>query len=502
MKALQIATDLFQLWNDSNVVYCHWKSNEHLLEGLIGKTDLDVLVSPNCIDEARSILCKLEYKCMKSQYGSNYSGVEDWIGYDKATGGMIHIHLHLRMATGHRGLKEYSLPWAEIVLSERILSDRHEVYICPPDYELIILYTRIGLKANLRKSIKAYIGKYHISRDEKREIEYLQKRVNCARVHEIISGQYGKDTDKLFEIIKSAYLNSCDFLRLKRIASSHMKKYRIESGIKLVFDRLKYGVLVPVRNVIKMKLGILLVTKKTLGEDSGVSIAFMGQDGAGKSTVTNEIKNWLSWKLDVRKVYLGSGDHYFSWRKKLICLLKRSSLGPANVLRGLLSVQDSKALSKKVYRSIKKAEKYKNKGGIVLYDRYPQIQFFGINDGPKIREKCKKYLSIPIIGQYMKHCADIEESYLKKASEIAPDLVFKLILRPEVSIQRKPQEQLENVRRKHEIIKAVEFSESEVTTIDAEMGYDLELIEIKSKIWQMIMRNSAEDSEPLINCKK
>ena len=42
---LTISKDLFTAWNDANLFYCHWKSNEHLLPGLDGTTDLDVLLS-------------------------------------------------------------------------------------------------------------------------------------------------------------------------------------------------------------------------------------------------------------------------------------------------------------------------------------------------------------------------------------------------------------------------------------------------------------------------
>ena len=52
---------------------------------------------------------------------------------------------------------------------------------------------------------------------------------------------------------------------------------------------------------------------------------------------------------------------------------------------GWLTLSGYVSLSKNVYKTIKKANKYANKGGIAIFDRYPQIVFPGINDGPKIR---------------------------------------------------------------------------------------------------------------------
>ena len=52
---LEIVVKLFEKWN-ANVCYCHWKSNEHLVEGLNGITDLDLLVSIDDKSKAESIL--------------------------------------------------------------------------------------------------------------------------------------------------------------------------------------------------------------------------------------------------------------------------------------------------------------------------------------------------------------------------------------------------------------------------------------------------------------
>lgn len=41
---LDICTELFDEFHEQEIRYCHWKSNEHLQEGLVGETDLDVIV--------------------------------------------------------------------------------------------------------------------------------------------------------------------------------------------------------------------------------------------------------------------------------------------------------------------------------------------------------------------------------------------------------------------------------------------------------------------------
>ena len=66
---------------------------------------------------------------------------------------------------------------------------------------------------------------------------------------------------------------------------------------------------------------------------------------------------------------------------------------------------------------------------------------------------------------------------------LSPDMVIKLLLPPEESIRRKPRENMDVIKRKHQIIKTLMFDGSETYTIDATKEYDKELLEIKSIIW-------------------
>ncbi len=43
-KPLKNALNLFRQFDESQVRYSHFKSNEHLLDGLAGRTDLDLLI--------------------------------------------------------------------------------------------------------------------------------------------------------------------------------------------------------------------------------------------------------------------------------------------------------------------------------------------------------------------------------------------------------------------------------------------------------------------------
>lgn len=499
MGMLKKASDLFRLWEESDVVYCHWKSNEHLLKGLEGKTDLDVLVAEKSNIGACAVLRDLGYKKVASQFGGRYYKIEDWIGHDEDSGTQLHIHLHFRMATGHKGLKEFSFPWDEDVLRLRIKDDRYGVYVCPPDYEIVLLYVRIGLKSTITKLIAAIFGKYVLPKDEKQEILYLKNLADFERVSVIVQEYFEDDTDRLLDIIKKDGVDSKDYLLLSRICRKRLRGFRNCNGLCYVFQRIRFAILIPINSGLKKIFRVNFATKKTLGEGKGITIAFIGQDGSGKSTVTNDIREWLSWKLDVHKVYLGSGDHYLSWQKRIYRFIPHSSRGLLRMIRGVLIVEDYKKLSKRVYRNIKKATRLRERGSIIIFDRYPQMQYCGINDGPTIGIKCEQFERIPIIGRYIKYCANVEERYLKKSLEEPLDLVFKMILDPEESIKRKPSENIDIIKKKHEIIKNLKFENSKVIVINADIDYEKELQYIKYEIWKNILKISGGGDE--LNCK-
>lgn len=169
---LEICKKLFSQLNESKICYCHWKSNEHLREGLDGVTDLDVLLENEDKKRCYKILDNLDFIFCKSQYGSRYPNVVDWVGFDEKSGRMIHLHLHFRMVTGHKGVKEYSLPWYKDVLDTRLQDNETGVYVSDANYELITLYSRIGLKAHAKHVLKAKKGEFVLDDNYKREISY------------------------------------------------------------------------------------------------------------------------------------------------------------------------------------------------------------------------------------------------------------------------------------------------------------------------------------------
>lgn len=479
---LGISKKLFASWNDAGLLYCHWKSNEHLLPGLEGDTDLDVLLSHNDKDQGETILRSLDFLQCKSQFGSRYPNVDDWIGFDKITGKLIHLHLHYELVTGHKGMKEYTLPWEEEALRTRVYNDEYGVFIMEPNLELVTLFTRIGLKANFINLFRCRLRRFHFPKDIKREINWLNERVDMAKVRQLLDSYYGNKAGAVFSLMQKGKITASDYLQLWKIAELTFRKNRNIRYFVRIREIAFFVYSTCLKRLIKRISPVM--TRKVPVSQKGLTVAFLGQDGAGKTTVTKQLIKWWHWKLDVRYVYLGSGENYFSLKKRLMKAIPPK--GAFKSFRAILGLSVLKDVAKKSYRNVVKAEKYAAKGGLVIYDRYPQTGFTGICDGPKIRKKIQDIFGNGFVARLFAPMAKKEEKYIKKTVSHNPDVVFKLILSPEESIRRKPQEKYEVVRQKHEIIKTLKFDNSDVYTIDATMPYEEEMVLIKNVIWQHI----------------
>ena len=142
-------------------------------------------------------------------------------------------------------------------------------------------------------------------------------------------------------------------------------------------------------------------TNKTSINKGGAIVAILGADGAGKSTVKTEIVKGLSSKIDVFPLYLGSGDGPASilrqpliWMRKAVKVLRsfkafekrsnnntkqwyeRSKIYQLNhILWAITLVYERQS-------KLKKAHLARNRGMIVVCDRYPQSHIPVFNEGP------------------------------------------------------------------------------------------------------------------------
>ena len=497
---LDICKQLFHQWNDQEIKYCHWKSNEHLMEGLDGETDLDVFVAPLDKERAEAILIQCRYiKCL-TQKGHRYPNVCEWIGFDTSTGRLVHVHLHYQIITGTSYCKEYVFPVDELIIESRELDKETNVYVTNPNLEIIILLCRIALKAKKKHGI-------HVGKGDRREIAYLKERMQNDGVHNLCVQLMGEDGDKFCSLIMEEELTCEEWYKVYHIASKWLKPYRKYSKLHVFFRHHYHQIRELFLFIANKKYNRCFINRKTF-PNNHLSICLLGQDGSGKSTVTMELEKWLNWKIDAHRFYLGSGEHYKSMAKRLVSKASKSkkqdhhtehpqydkssgSQGKKkkknikNFLAATLVSWNLLGIARRAYKEVRRANQYMKKGGIPLFDRFPQTQFEGIYDGPKIADY---YRQNSLDFTIVKWMAQRECAIIKKIQDYQPRLVFKLMLSPEESIRRKPFENLEAVTRKHEITQQLQFPNSAVYIVDATQDYQQEMVFIKNKIWEALLQ--------------
>jgi thymidylate kinase len=469
--ATQESSTLLQELLGNKVRFAHWKSNGHLLKSLEGKTDLDLLVHPQDRHLYEESLTRLGYKKIISQAWSSYPLVEDWLGFDTVTGNLLHLHTHYAMVTGIQHVKHLYLPWVEQFFNHTTIDANTGWPIPEPALEAIILLVRIWAKMPPTERIKKQptILGYLIdelvnllSKTDPEQVTLLCEQLNLTvpadlpqKLHRIQIERRPKDildvSIYFYEQLKPYYRSSWSVSILK----SNMHKFRIKSS--RVYSRLSGP----------FKFGKTLV-------NGGKVIAFVGSDGSGKSTLTRDILNWLTYKIDAHYFYFGKNPFIFSYNKQIISrtdlLFKQDKL--SKLLKKLLGNTYYPILINRKVEMLEHAKRMSRTGSVVICDRFPQLDVKGMNDGPHLHAD--------------DWCANMEMKQFAKVRKNDADLVFRLLVSPEVACARKPEHNSDMIHVKCENIGKISFGSAKVIDIDADKPYEQVLLQVKREVWKYL----------------
>jgi thymidylate kinase len=210
---------------------------------------------------------------------------------------------------------------------------------------------------------------------------------------------------------------------------------------------------------------------------NGKIISLIGVDGAGKTTLSNEVKNWLDYKLSARNIFLGQvKNSRVNWvLRKLSKVFKAFLLTSiSNYVKDYTHIINAKYRQKGVIESNYLAQR----GHFIITDRYPLKEFWNmelIMDGPKLKEKSSLYT---------------KERDIYDKIDNYPHLIIILKIPIEVSVSRKPEEhsdpkRVDNLKKKIKAITSIEKLPN-IIVIDATQSYNAVKKEVKSIIWNNI----------------
>ncbi len=504
---LNKTNDIVSSLNSREVRYCHWKSNEKLQEALRGSTDLDLLCHPDDEQSFREILNQHGFVRLDDVAFTGYPGIENYVGHDPETGCSIHVHLHFELTFGTPFIKEYVTPWGQYILKNRITDTESGIPITDPTTELFLLIVRHALKIrryNLvarRSYYRGFLKEYDwlAERADKSELE----TITCDLLNPVLVARIGDMLDRT--------PTNRDLVKYGKAIRPELDKYSTYALWSTTPTALARKAFRGVGKLNREFLNQPYPSRRKL-PSRGIEIAVIGIDGSGKSTHLSFLHEWLSWKMDVHSVYLGSGDGSSSLLRyplkklnKLRAKFKNlesinsknkytnqdKSLEQADrdgqpneettdtsvgIAKGVWAI----LLAREKQKKRRRATRARNRGMVVLMDRYPQNQFKGINDGPLLNAWIKSN------SKALKKIATWERNIYQELENNSPDLVIKLATDPEVAKKRKPETPMSDLQQKAEIVEYLEYKNSRVVTIDTHQDIEEVLDDIKREVWDVI----------------
>jgi thymidylate kinase len=493
---LALIQNLLEALHKRDILYCHWKSNEHLGASMTGDTDLDMLFDAREKERAYQLFQELGFKKFDAIPEKRYRDIEDFIGLDLPAGKIVHLHVHFKLTMGEMYLKGYQLNIESKILESRVFDKEHAIFRSSPAFELILLFFRESLKLRHRDILKLSLGKgQRYPANILREFHWLKQRCTNHDI-EVALHQIVKNHQAMYPLLTGDFTKKQVCL-LSALVKKEFKDYRLFSTVGALVARWHREVLLNY-NRRRHRFSTTPFAAKRVHPHQGLVVAVIGADGSGKSTVISILEKTFGKKLDVFKIYFGKGRAGgLSWPRRTLVNFKKKltqKKGAKTTVKapgdGIASV---KSFKQQLFYSIEalivafeKRNKLKNmhkaraKGMLVICDRFPQNQIAGFNDGPALQG----YLSAtnPVI----RWMARKETSMYKRFESNTPDIVFKLIADAETIQSRKiVTARLEVLEAKVEGIRRLQFAgQCRVEAIDATQPLEDILSRVKGEIWR------------------
>jgi thymidylate kinase len=493
-QIIPATTSLFDELNRQGIRYCHWKSNSRLHRGLEGRTDLDLLIDPNHEKSFKNILIDQGIKPILPPDGKQYPGMDHFLGFDTISGRLFHLHVHYQLVLGEQFVKNYALPLEKQFLDSASLRDG--VMVPSSELELIVLSIRALLKYRDRDVMKdkLSIRSPGIPEHIHNEILWLLERTSLESIDLVLKSlPQLTDPESILEFLQTMSMsprNGRKLLKLRRRVRKMLRPYQRRNRLVASISYFKLSTR-------KMFIQRSAPDRQMSIPDSGLMLALVGLDGAGKSTLCAELIKWLGWKVDVPFYYLGSKQPsiWSDWSYIFFRMARRGHrevsaiLGETNIIsKGIASARQILLaihylfIGRDRYKRYQLAQEEVGKGSIVIFDRFPLMAPF---DGPQIHLIDDG--SLNIISKFLSH----EEMDLYRKFE-SLDLLFLLNVSLETSMQRKPDHPCETIHAKYFALEDIKnnFKKGSYkwdwVPINAELPLEDVFLEIKRSVWALI----------------
>lgn len=504
---LKLVRSLAEALDSNGIIYCHWKSNDRLMEAACGETDLDLLFDPKAQLQVHEILCSIGFIRFETVRYRRYPYIHDYIGIDHETGRLVHVQPHYQLTVGEVRVKSYIIPWAAKILESRVWDKEAGLFRSDPNEEMCTLLFRASLKIH---SLPRWM-RWRTGSDSKeligarREAAWLSKRVDAERLAELARTRLGSTSEELIRQITKTGLENHLLRDLAQATTGVARASRRHSRLRQLYLALYNDTSFNLFRLNKM-LGVFITPMHRRVAGSGLAIALVGVDGTGKSTQVEQITKRLKTKLDVLTLYMGSGKGPPSLMRLPLVLIKRRRSQQMRKHRKHSVKGDNESTQiqsagafrlRKILRTswlfwwalslafekraqLRKLTKARDRGYIVICDRFPQTAVMDRNDGPLLSEFLSSRSGL------LRALALWElRSYEAARLRGLPDLVVRMRGRPEVIADRRPLMGAAAIGQKQSELLSVDFGVP-IVELNAEASPATVSAQILSAAWSRL----------------
>jgi thymidylate kinase len=481
---LGLVSSLCAALEGAGVRYCHWKSNHALDRSANGENDLDLLVARADVHRFTEILLGLGFKELLDQPRKRFPGILHYYGLDRDSGRFVHVHAHYQLVIGDDATKNYRLP---VEVPYLISAIRYSLFRVPEiEFEFILFVIRMVLKHATWDSIVMFRGR--LSESEREELTYLSDRADHQRVQVVLKEHLPFIDDGLFiRCVRSTEPACWSGTRIRTARMLHRRLVgcaRRPQGADTFLRLWRRSSQKILRLLPRRRSGKRLAT-------GGALVALVGGDGAGKSTLVNELYAWLSRSFLVRKVHLGKPRHSAASlivkglvrAGRSVGVISRKRMHPSvgggsetadvggytTLIWHVLTARDR-------YRAYIRARRFASVGGIVVCDRYPH-PLIQTMDGPRTA----RIAQLGRRGRLARYLVDLEEGYYERIFE--PDVLIVLRIDPKIAVQRRAGDDPAVVRARSNEVWQADWGRTSAGVVEASRPPWQVLLEVKSLVW-------------------
>jgi hypothetical protein len=473
------------------ISYCYWKSSRRIQSVLRGDADLDLLVGRQHQHRAEMILLAQGFKLFPTVANRDHPSILSFLGHDEPSGRLVHIHIHLRLIVGEPLLKNYRLPWEEIVLTRAVLHPELQIRMLEPTIEAVLLAVRSCVElcradpvALIRR--QATTHKFALDRAD------LAACVDSTALRDLATTLL---TQELAGMLADALYGNAeleDQRQFRRSITRHLAAFRSYNTYEARL-RSSWRALLWVAGNTNGRFLHLPRPWSRRAPGGGCVIAVVGVDGSGKSTVVAAIRAWLSPEVDVVPIYFGTGAgrpslllRPFKWLVPLMTrLLKTKPKGashgaisdrPPGLLYSLLMTVWATIVAREKRNKLLAARRGAQRGLVVITDRYPQDEIAGFNDGPLLTR-------LTWVPNWLLR---LEAAAYMLARRLPPELVVKLDVLAETAARREPDMDPTLIRQRIADLRRLNFAGARTVRVDAERPLNDVVRAVQREIWRLL----------------